>query len=47
VADRVAEAVVAGAFWILPPSDGADAKIRARAGSMLDHTNPTYMTDEY
>jgi hypothetical protein len=45
VADHVAEAVVAGTFWILPPSDSADAKIRARAASMLDRTNPTYMTD--
>jgi NAD(P)-dependent dehydrogenase (short-subunit alcohol dehydrogenase family) len=45
VADRVAEAVVAGTFWILPPSDSTDAKVRARATSMLDRTNPTYMTD--
>jgi hypothetical protein len=44
VADRVAEAVVAGTFWILPPSDTTDAKVRARAASMLDRTNPTYMT---
>ena len=45
VADRVAEAVVSGTFWILPPSATADAKISARATSMLERTNPTYMTD--
>jgi NAD(P)-dependent dehydrogenase (short-subunit alcohol dehydrogenase family) len=45
VADRVAEAVVAGTFWILPPSASADARISARATSMIQRTNPTYMTD--
>jgi NAD(P)-dependent dehydrogenase (short-subunit alcohol dehydrogenase family) len=45
VADRVAEAVVAGTFWILPPSASADARISARASSMIQRTNPTYMTD--
>ena len=44
VADRVAEAVVAGTFWILPPSASADARISARATSMIQRTNPTYMT---
>ena len=47
VADRVAEAVVAGTFWILPPSAGADAKISARAASMIERSNPTYLTDDY
>jgi NAD(P)-dependent dehydrogenase (short-subunit alcohol dehydrogenase family) len=45
VADRVADAVAAGTFWILPPSDSADTKISARAASMIERTNPTYMTD--
>lgn len=45
VADRVADAVVAGAFWILPPSADADARIRARAASMIERADPTYMTD--
>jgi NAD(P)-dependent dehydrogenase (short-subunit alcohol dehydrogenase family) len=45
VADRVARAVVTDTFWILPPSDNADAKISARAASMIERTNPTYMTD--
>lgn len=45
VADRVAEAVVAGTFWILPPSGSADAKISARAASMIERSNPTYMSD--
>ena len=45
VADRVADAVVTGAFWILPPSERADAKIRARADSMVERSNPTYITD--
>jgi hypothetical protein len=45
VADRVAEAVVAGTFWILPPSESADARIRARAASMTARTNPDYISD--
>jgi NAD(P)-dependent dehydrogenase (short-subunit alcohol dehydrogenase family) len=45
VADRVADAVVAGTFWILPPSASADSKINARARSMIERSNPTYMTD--
>ena len=45
VADRVADAVVTGTFWILPPSERADAKIRARADSMVERSNPTYITD--
>jgi NAD(P)-dependent dehydrogenase (short-subunit alcohol dehydrogenase family) len=45
VADRVAAAVAAGTFWILPPSPRADATITARATSMIERTNPTYMTD--
>jgi NAD(P)-dependent dehydrogenase (short-subunit alcohol dehydrogenase family) len=45
VADQVAEAVVAGTFWILPPSTSADDRISARATSMLERSNPTYMTD--
>jgi NAD(P)-dependent dehydrogenase (short-subunit alcohol dehydrogenase family) len=45
VADQVAEAVAAGTFWILPPSASADARISARAASMIERSNPTYLTD--
>ena len=45
VADRVADAVVADTFWILPPSASADSRISARAASMIERTNPSYMTD--
>ncbi len=45
VADRVVDAVRADQFWILPESDSADAKIRARSESMLDRSNPTYLRD--
>ncbi len=45
VADRVVDAIGADRFWILPESDSADAKIRARSQSMLDRANPTYLRD--
>ncbi len=45
VADRVVTAVQAGTFWILPPSAATDARISARAASMIERTNPAYMTD--
>jgi NAD(P)-dependent dehydrogenase (short-subunit alcohol dehydrogenase family) len=45
VADQVATAVVDGTFWILPPSASTDARISARATSMIERSNPTYMTD--
>lgn len=45
VADQVATAVVDGTFWILPPSPSADSKISARATSMIERSNPTYLTD--
>ncbi|MEV7386221.1 SDR family NAD(P)-dependent oxidoreductase [Streptomyces sp. NPDC091215] len=44
---EVAEFVVAGIradrFWLLPPGEHSDAQIRARARSMLDRTNPSYL----
>jgi NAD(P)-dependent dehydrogenase (short-subunit alcohol dehydrogenase family) len=43
VAERVAAAVVAGDFWILPPSAQSDRQIQARAESMLKRENPTYL----
>jgi NAD(P)-dependent dehydrogenase (short-subunit alcohol dehydrogenase family) len=43
VADQVAAAVVAGDFWILPPSAQSDGQIQARAESMLKRENPTYL----
>lgn len=43
VAGRVVDAIRAGDFWILPPSERSDESIRTRAASMLDRSNPTYM----
>lgn len=43
VAGRVADALRARTFWILPPSDSADAQITARSASMLARENPTYL----
>jgi len=43
VAGRVVDAIRAGDFWILPPSERSDEQIRARADSMLKRENPTYM----
>jgi len=45
VAARVVDAVKAGTFWILPPSERTDETIRSRADSMLTRTNPTYIRD--
>ena len=45
VADRVAAAVRAGAFWILPPDERTDENIRARAESMLKRENPAYLRE--
>lgn len=45
VADQVVRAVRAGDFWIMAPSDSIDGQIRARAASMLDRTNPTYLRE--
>ncbi|MGW5654421.1 SDR family NAD(P)-dependent oxidoreductase [Streptomyces humi] len=45
--EEVAGFVVAGIradrFWLLPESAHSDAQIRARARSMLDRTNPSYL----
>jgi hypothetical protein len=45
--EEVAEFVVAGIradrFWLLPASERSDAQIRARARSMLDRANPSYL----
>ena len=43
VAERVVKALHAGMFWIQPESERTDAQIRARAASMIDRTNPTYL----
>jgi NAD(P)-dependent dehydrogenase (short-subunit alcohol dehydrogenase family) len=45
VADRVVDAVRAGDFWILPPSERTDEQIRSRAESMLKRDNPTYLRE--
>jgi NAD(P)-dependent dehydrogenase (short-subunit alcohol dehydrogenase family) len=43
VAEQVAAAVVAGDFWILPPSAHTDSQIQGRAESMLKRENPSYL----
>ncbi|HKH25390.1 MAG TPA: SDR family NAD(P)-dependent oxidoreductase [Acidimicrobiales bacterium] len=43
VAGRVVDAIRNGTFWILPPSARSDAQISARAASMIQRTNPTYI----
>ncbi len=45
VAGRVAAAILADQFWILPPSERSDGQITARAASMLARTNPAYIRD--
>ena len=45
VADQVVRGVQAGDFWISAPSASIDAQIRARADSMLNRTNPTYLRE--
>ncbi len=45
VADQVVRGVQAGEFWISAPSASIDAQIRARADSMLNRTNPTYLRE--
>ena len=45
VAGRVVDAVRADRFWILPPSERSDQQISARAQSMLERSNPTYMKE--
>ncbi|NNN33776.1 SDR family NAD(P)-dependent oxidoreductase [Streptomyces sp. S3(2020)] len=43
VAETVVDGIRADRFWILPPSEHSDAQIRARAQSMLDRANPSYL----
>ncbi|WP_129309857.1 SDR family NAD(P)-dependent oxidoreductase [Streptomyces sp. L2] len=43
VADLVVSGVRADRFWLLPESEHSDAQIRARARSMLDRANPSYL----
>ncbi|MEU9153411.1 SDR family NAD(P)-dependent oxidoreductase [Streptomyces sp. NPDC048417] len=43
VAEFVVAGIRAGRFWLLPQSERSDAQIRARARSMLDRANPSYL----
>lgn len=43
VAELTLEAIRANRFWILPESERIDGRINARARSMLDRSQPTYM----
>lgn len=43
VAETVVEGIRADRFWMLPPSEHSDAQIKARAQSMLDRANPSYL----
>ena len=45
VADTVVQGILREQFWMLPPSERSDATIKARAGSMLQRTNPAYFRD--
>ncbi|WP_406461258.1 SDR family NAD(P)-dependent oxidoreductase [Streptomyces sp. NBC_01622] len=43
VAGLVVDGIRADRFWLLPESEHSDAQIRARARSMLDRANPSYL----
>ncbi|MEU4497288.1 SDR family NAD(P)-dependent oxidoreductase [Streptomyces sp. NPDC023998] len=43
VAAFVVDGIRAGRFWLLPASEHSDRQIRARAQSMLDRANPSYL----
>jgi NAD(P)-dependent dehydrogenase (short-subunit alcohol dehydrogenase family) len=43
VAELVVDGIRADRFWLLPVSERSDAQIRARAQSMLDRANPSYL----
>lgn len=43
VAEAVVEGITADRFWMLPASEHSDRQIRARAQSMLDRANPSYL----
>jgi NAD(P)-dependent dehydrogenase (short-subunit alcohol dehydrogenase family) len=43
VAGRVVDAIRAGDFWIFAPSESSDEQIRAKARSLLERSNPTYV----
>ncbi|MFG2331429.1 SDR family NAD(P)-dependent oxidoreductase [Streptomyces sp. NPDC048604] len=43
VAGHVVDGIRADRFWILPESEHSDRQIRARAQSMLDRANPSYL----
>jgi NAD(P)-dependent dehydrogenase (short-subunit alcohol dehydrogenase family) len=43
VADLVVTGIRADRFWLLPASEHSDTQIRARARSMLDRANPSYL----
>ncbi|MGZ4704158.1 MAG: SDR family NAD(P)-dependent oxidoreductase [Acidimicrobiales bacterium] len=45
VADEAVAGIREGRFWILPASDRTDRIIRARAQSLLDRSEPTYLED--
>jgi NAD(P)-dependent dehydrogenase (short-subunit alcohol dehydrogenase family) len=45
VADQVVRGIRVGDFWIMAPSESIDAQIQARAASMLERTNPTYLRE--
>ena len=43
VAGRVVDAIRVGDFWIFAPSESTDEQIRAKAQSLLERENPTYV----
>ncbi len=45
VADQVVRGIQDDRFWIMAPSASIDTQIRARADSMLERANPTYLRE--
>jgi NAD(P)-dependent dehydrogenase (short-subunit alcohol dehydrogenase family) len=43
VAGRVVDAIRENRFWILPPDEQTDERIRQRSQSMLDRSSPAYL----
>ena len=45
VADMCFEGILNDTFWITAPSEAQQAKIRARATSQIDRTEPGYLLE--
>jgi hypothetical protein len=47
VADMCFDGIVNDVFWITAPSENQQAKIRARATSMIEMTPPEYLLEAH